>query len=168
MNYSNKELSEKLYQITNWREYQGGKVWMRSYHLSEMGQGNDLYESTAENERRQVVVGEEWRVTDDPLHRMSTGQEVFKWWYSKVRELEEEAFPAYDLGFLIRKLPVGFIILIPSSDEWLASWAEHSDADDYAIIGETPEDALTELILLLIEKKIFNPGISNERKPNKK
>ncbi|WP_156666099.1 hypothetical protein [Rhodococcus sp. HS-D2] len=67
----------------------------------------------------------------------------------------ENAAPAYDLGFLMRKLPDGYTVLTRFNDGWLASWAERADAADYAVEENTPEDAVAALALLLFEKSIL-------------
>lgn len=64
-------------------------------------------------------------------------------------------YPAYDLGYLLRKLPEGFTIVTRFNDEWLASWAPHVDEPDYAHLARTPEDAISMLIMELIEKGIL-------------
>lgn len=61
------------------------------------------------------------------------------------------AVPAYDLGYLLRKLPYGFTIVTRFNDGWLASWAERSNAPDVAVEGDTPENATAELCIELFK-----------------
>lgn len=64
--------------------------------------------------------------------------------------------PAYDLGYLVRKLPSGWTVVTRFNDEWLASWSETADGDDWAETAPTPEDAIGLLVLRLYKEGILN------------
>lgn len=72
----------------------------------------------------------------------------------ETREVKER-YPAYELGFLQRKLPYGFTIVTRFNEGWLASWAKTADADDYATEADTPENAVCELAIELFKQGVL-------------
>lgn len=171
MNVASLELCRELYELSGWDRQDSGrqieKVWMRSYSTSEMGQGHPDYSTTPESERNQVNVYD-WCITDNPRGRLTTGQEVFKWWYSKVRELEDESFPAYDLGYLLRKLPHSNhghnLELVPRYDAtWYVGFSVGltdltvNNEPEYLMWAEadTPEDAAAKLAIELFKQNVL-------------
>lgn len=81
------------------------KVWVQGYSISEMGEAHDNYETTPPEERNTVNTYD-WEIRDDPRHKITTGQEVFSWWYSRVREIEQNTVPDYTSDYLLGgKLP---------------------------------------------------------------
>lgn len=174
------ELCKELYELSGWDNNASHpaelKMWERSYSLSELGPAHEDY-GNPEVKQHEVHVGD-WRVVDDHRHMMTTGQEVFKWWYSEVQNLHDEAFPAYDLGYLLRKIPANFntgdargafeLFLKTTSREWFAGynkpemgrwlydgnhgvWETPCDADN-------PEDAVCKLAIQLFKQGILKKG----------
>jgi hypothetical protein len=109
MSTASRELCLELYELIGWghdEDYRPiEKIWMRNYHTSEMWQGHPDYNTTSERERKQVVVGD-WHVTFNFKNQIGVPEVVFNWWWSDVQKLKDEAFPAYDTDFILRKLDV--------------------------------------------------------------
>ena len=64
-----------------------------------------------------------------------------------------ERYPAYDLGYLLRKLhePIGRLLFVPKSNNTWGLWADNMDA----INAETPEDAACKLAIELFKRGIL-------------
>lgn len=62
--------------------------------------------------------------------------------------------PAYDLGYLIRKLP-NKIIVEHSSNIWWARHDDFTDKGDISINADTPENALAKLAIELFKQGIL-------------
>lgn len=152
------ENCKRLHELTGWDNNAGTsskdrlRVWVKRYSLSEMGMGHPDYETTPPKDRNTVNVYEQ-HVTDDPRHMLTTGQEVFKWWYSEVRKLEEAAIPAYDLDYLVCSTPLRNVdirdtfMLGRNTDNtgWSAVYR------DFVCIATEPADAVCQLLIKIYE-----------------
>lgn len=161
------ELCKDVYKRTGWdnnasTSYKDRlRVWQKGYSISEMGEGNDDYETTSPEERNKVNVYD-WEVKDDPRHRITTGQEVFKWWYSEVKTIENNVYPLYTSDYLLEKLPK--TLKHPATDEdWTLGVAIDIDSSKWCADYErtmlpharsdTPLKALLKLTIALDEAK---------------
>lgn len=103
-------------------------------------------------------------------YREGYGPDSDKGWFAygeneAVRH-HQDKFPkyrAYDLGYLLRKLPYGFTIVTRFNDGWMASWAQTAQAPDIAVEGDTPEDAVAVLTLELFGRGIMTDHSSTEQ-----
>lgn len=64
-------------------------------------------------------------------------------------------YSAYDLGYLMRKLPEGYAVQKRFTD-FVAWWADR-DTDMPWGFGSTPEDAVAQACLELLNKGVLNP-----------
>lgn len=85
-----------------------------------------------------------------------------RWQIGHLGEAEEENYPAYDLGYLLRKLPpLGYKDDDPIADSWLTlelaggKWfCGHKGWRD-TIEADTPEDAACILAIRLFEQDVL-------------
>lgn len=167
MNVASKELCEELYELSGWEFDESHrrieKVWIQSFSTSEMGQGHDDYEKTPPSERRQYHIGE-WVVRDNPKNFIGIPEDVPWGWANKYYQKTVDAsVPAYDLGYLLRKLPMYLEIKHPDTlrltigavigGRWCASY----DWEDGGVMHEqfqgTPEDAACKLAIELFKPR---------------
>lgn len=96
-----------------------------------------------------------WAGTDEQHH----GEQ-----YMDIRsgEFDERLVPAYDLGYLLRKLPHAAPNMRGTISYWLGLTAGHDsewfawyDGTTYQAYGETPEDAATKLAMALFEQGVL-------------
>ena len=104
------DLCKQVYKETGWDNKASTsyserlRVWQRGYSISEMGEANDDYGMTPPDERNKVNVYD-WEVKEDQRHRITTGQEVFNWWYPEVKTIENNVYPLYTSDYLLERLP---------------------------------------------------------------
>ncbi len=91
-----------------------------------------------------------WVVKDNGLGDLTTGVIHFSHReYTEVVGTADESCPAYDLGYLLRKLP-GFVDMAHKEGfEWRIAHEESS-----GIYADTPEDAACKLAI-----ELFNQGV---------
>lgn len=70
--------------------------------------------------------------------------------------------PAYDLGYLLRKLPPSCPlehVVLPNSthDLWHILWMGRDKEGDFPQSADTPEDAACKLAIELIKQKVITP-----------
>lgn len=75
--------------------------------------------------------------------------------------------PAYELGYLLRKLPLGCCGLFQSASTWIASYndvyGEHLSKKPFmSTKAGTPEDAAIKLSIELFKQGILNKEIQHE------
>lgn len=81
------------------------------------------------------------------------GQIIPAFWPEEMRAHDVDSFPAYDLGYLVRKLPPFSLHRYPA-DNGLYT-AESSDG--WALEqGDTPEDAACKLAIELLKLKVID------------
>lgn len=167
------ELCKSVYEATGWDNKSNTpskerlKVWQQGYSLSEMGEGHEDYDTTPPEERNKVNVYD-WEIREDPRHRITTGQEVFKWWFSQVKTIENNVFPLYTSDYILSKLPITLqhdehfdylTVYCDNHDLWWATYELLNDCTKYDTKGTTPLKALLKLTLELHKK-----GLLDERK----
>lgn len=179
MHVASLELCKELHKVSGWERTEDHRfietVWERSYHISEMGMEHPDYKHTPPEQRREIVVGD-WRVAQNWRNMYTTGQEVFQRWHSSVQKLHEESFPAYDLGYLMRKLPPVIQDPYDKVFKHIQLWINGDGsvhigyiepyADDdkvaYACESSVIEDAVAELAIELFKQDI--PTKEGEKK----
>lgn len=163
MQVANLELCKTLFELSGWDNDPGTrpddrlKVWMPSYSRSMMGEGNPAYKDTPPSQRNQVLVGEP-HVTDDPRHQVNIPEVVFEWWWRDVQALQDQIVPAYDLGYLLRKLPSGCYVMQQSDEEIYEGQRQQWGAlgwRDYGYFADTPEDAAAKLAIELFKQNVL-------------
>jgi hypothetical protein len=168
MNVASLGLCKELFELAGWdndasKPHEIEKVWMRSYHTSALGGGHPDY-GNPKVKQREVVVGD-WQVTDDPRHRVSIPEVVFEWWYREVKKLEQEAIPAYDLSFLLRKLPdvlkmsrskIGYTFYVHNVEVGIRPFSKQQSVVLERATADTPEDAAAMLAIELHKQGIFS------------
>lgn len=71
--------------------------------------------------------------------------------------------PAYNLGYLLRKLPesvdsiYGLLLYPTSGGQWFAGYYEPDGLEQYEVHADTPEDAACKLLVELIKQGIIKP-----------
>jgi len=151
-------LCKQVYEKTGWDNKASTsyserlRVWQRGYSISEMGDANDDYGMTPLDERNKVNVYD-WEVKEDPRHRMTTGQEVFKWWYPEVKTIENDAYPLYTSDYLLEKLPkqIDGKQLQGYFEDECTTYGYGEDVTVMSWEGSTPLKALLKLTLALSE-----------------
>ncbi len=78
--------------------------------------------------------------------------------YPAEIEINKACYPAYDLGYLLRKLQPELEYLRPNTVQtgWVAKWVETNSEKDL-IFAYTPEDAACLLAIKLFEEGILEP-----------
>lgn len=171
------ELCKGVYDATGWDNKSNTpsgerlKVWQQGYSISEMGEGNDDYETTPPEERNKVNVYD-WEVREDPRHGLTTGQEVFKWWFSQVKTIENNVFPLYTSDYLLEKLPSFIYSYQYEQKAWLwvrkntdnfNAWYFVNDpsygedvTSEHGTTGDTPLKALLKLTIEISKKGLLD------------
>jgi hypothetical protein len=82
--------------------------------------------------------------------------------FGKDRMLPDYIFPAYDAGYLLRKLPrrvdheySNHSVVYPTSKKWHAGYLTEGVDVKYLVAADTPEDALCLLAIKLFEEGIL-------------
>src|SRR5882724_9503253 len=110
MNVASLENCKRLYELSGWEFAEDHrrieKVWIESFHTSEMGMGHEDYDKTPPTKRRQYHVGE-YVVRDNPKNFIGVPEHTPWGWANRYyEETIKRSVPAYDLGYLLRKLPM--------------------------------------------------------------
>ncbi|CAB4132348.1 hypothetical protein UFOVP253_8 [uncultured Caudovirales phage] len=177
--YASKELCEELFKLSGWQFDEENrhirKVWIESFSTSEMGQGHEDYDKTPANERRQYHIGD-YKVQDNPRNFIGIPENVPWGWANRYyEETVKRSFPAYDLGYLLRKLPDYVKLFRNNYGKYYCAAVtggfRHPDnqlgqpdtAHDW-YIADTPEDAAAKLAIELFRQGILAPtgGQSSE------
>lgn len=112
-----------------------------------------------------------WDDTKDTYKRLA-GLHDLKWkdWFfadynnGKWDDVGEQSVPAYSLGYLLRKLPIGhpennvFAELSVHrylKDKWSAIWQTEDMETEVMQIADTPEDALCKLAIELFKQGVL-------------
>lgn len=180
MNVADKELCAELYELSGWENNAGTrpddrlKLWQQSYSTWEMGQGNPDYETTQPEQRRGIDIGE-WRVVEDMRYMLvvaSITHNPSHWYDGEVQKLIDASIPAYDLGYVLRKLPA---IITDKRQGWTlgsskiddsrySAYYENDHAQIYGYeadgtmlysVADTPENAVVKLAIELFKQKVL-------------
>jgi hypothetical protein len=110
------------------------------------------------------------------LLELSGWEDTYFWWDKDEQRVPEKQMvvqagkifaddtPAYDLGYLLRKLPHkhnGGVLVIAAcnTDEWCAQyfswWHEDMKAKSEVLVADTPEDAACRLAIELFKQNIL-------------
>lgn len=140
MNTSSLELSKELYELSGWTvtDY----VWR--HHKP-----NDA----SQLELRVAKEADDYRFRNSPEAK---------------RFREENAFyPAYDLGYLLRKLPrqkdmydlvlATYVDVYTEREGWICGFQQRDNFIDPVNIADTPEDAAAKLCIELFKQGIIKP-----------
>lgn len=168
MNVASLKLCKKLYTDTGWEYTEDHrcieKVWIESFSTSEMGMGNDDYETTPLEERRQYHVGE-YGVRDNPKNFIGVPESVPWGWANRYyEETIKRSVPAYDLDYILSKLPKTAKHPVTGEDhtigiswhitkkKWIADYERsmlpHAQADN-------PTDAVAKLAVELLKSGVL-------------
>lgn len=178
MNVANLELCKELYELSGWefdeQHCRIEKVWIESFSTSEMGQGHDDYDKTPPEERKQYHVGD-FVVRDNPKNFVGVPENVPWGWANKYyEETIKRSVPAYDLGYLLRKLPAKIDTGESVELHEIYGWLYMSMAEDgkewhfgYGVVdlhgqADTPEDAACKLAIELFKQGVLSPNPSKE------
>lgn len=103
-----------------------------------------------------------WRYAHN-VGRTRTKHQLFDQWrlrhtpYSHLQEY----IPAYDVGYLLRKLPKASIV--PYHDRWQTWWDGSSSKKPLArTYGDNPEDALARLAIELFQQGVLTKEADHE------
>lgn len=83
----------------------------------------------------------------------------------KVGKTYKVVCPAYDLGYLLRKLPesvdsiYGLLLYPTSGGQWFAGYYEPDGLEQYEVHADTPEDAACKLAI-----ELFKQGVLKKEK----
>lgn len=182
MNVASLELCKKLYALSGWglddKHRPIAKVWIEMFSTSEMGQGNPDYEQTPPENRRQYHVGE-YRIRDNPRNFVGIPENVPWGWANKYyEETIKRSVPAYDLGYLLRKLPPSIYSIQYKQRAYLwtrkdtetcyAAWYKVTDPNygeditsEHGAVRDTPEDAAAMLAIKLFKQGYYHDSIHN-------
>jgi hypothetical protein len=69
--------------------------------------------------------------------------------------LHAEAYPAYDLGYLLRRLPKNFVLRPIPGAQWEIHYAPGVSNTEKICQADTPEDAACELTIELFRRRVF-------------
>ena len=139
MNVASLELSNELYELSKWRNTE---YWWRLHKPNGLSKLYTFHEMDADR----------FRFRNSPeAHRFSE---------------ENDFFPAYDLGCLLRKLPDNGLarrltIARDSNGTWVACFHDTNSCDDFdRSHGDTPEDAVTKLAIELFKQGILTKEVT--------
>ena len=146
MNVASLELCKELYEISGWDDT------------------GDGYVPEYEPDEPPVIF-----IPENKFAYTHNGQDHY--YVTKESDLYQVVYiPAYDLGYLLRKLPhhdedfTYWMDLGPiENGHWGVSY-DCEDMDKYISFGDTPEDATCKLAIELFKQGILTPELSSKEK----
>lgn len=144
MNVASKELSEELYELSGWGWYIAPDATREHYYRSRYKDDDEAW-----------VDGE--LVVMTPRERINI----------QMSMLSQPEFPAYDLGYLLRKLPDYVKLFRNDKHKWYCATVTggfkhpgnqlgQPDTAHSWYIADTPEDAAVELCIELFKQEILH------------
>lgn len=82
------------------------------------------------------------------------GQIIPAFWPEEMRAHDVDSFPAYDLGYLLRRLPQGSSISRGTDKRYYAECPV--PIGEMTLFGSTPEDAACKLVIELLKSKVID------------